>query len=105
MSNEIKISVFRRIFNFFLTGATILGGHLAHADELVIAVRDLSKDGISPDLVIQEFQNQHGIMLDIDSVLKVSRNEEGSSIKFEALDHISIVVPHDIARGAFNKAT
>ena len=88
-----------------LSGTVIFGSLFARAEDYEMKVRDISDLGIPPQLVTDAFQGIHGICLKQDSSVKVSPNEEGNSIKFETLDHLSIIVPHHTARGSFNKVT
>ena len=87
-----------------LTGAVILGGAHAIAEEKVISVNDLSKFGINEQKVRSEFKNQFGFDLNSNESIQVGRDAEGKHIRFETLDHHSITVDIYAASGPFNKA-
>lgn len=70
---------------------------------LLLKVSDLEKFGISSKIVISQYQKKNIRELNLDELIKVSPNEESKNIKFETFDKISVVVPVDIAAGAWNK--
>lgn len=94
-----------KIKNTLITGLVAISSQLSHAsqNDIVVPVSDLENFGISPTIVHQMFFEQYNMSLNWSEYLKVSKEDEGKSIRFETFDHYSTVVPIDSAHGVFNK--
>lgn len=71
--------------------------------QLLILTKDLDRVGVSIEIVQDTYRLNKGRVLDLNEMVKVSAENEGSEIKFETLDHISITVPVHSAAGSWNK--
>ena len=101
MNKKEKNLSLKRIAGFIFSGAMIISGGAARADDHEVRIEKVVDLGVSPQDVIDAFQNQHGVLLNPDSVVKVSPDEEGNTIQFETLDHLAVVVSHSVAGGGF----
>jgi len=72
-------------------------------DNQSVYVEDLAKINKDLSVTVSEGYSRLGRELNFNEILKVSINEEGSRIKFETLDQISIIVSANHADGPFNK--
>ncbi len=72
-------------------------------NDLVIEVRNLERIGINHLQVVELYQENKGIKLNLNDLVKVSAKNEGQSISFETWDQISIVIPVNMAAGNYNK--
>ena len=83
--------------------SVLLSSQAGSASAESVLLRDLEQLGIDSAQVKAAFKEQVGINLDINDSMKVSFENEGQSIRFETLDHLSVLVPIMHARGVFNK--
>jgi len=85
-------------------GSAVLGMQIGVApNETVITVGELDKLGLNKEAVIDQFRHQTGVDLDLNQLIKVNSENEGSELRFETFDSISVVVPIEFARGPYNK--
>jgi hypothetical protein len=82
-------------------GSVLLGTKALAVQHII--TKDLGTHGINSEIIEAAFRNTHGINLNINEILKVSADEEGSNYKFDTLDGISVVVPIIDTKGAANK--
>lgn len=68
-----------------------------------IKLKNLNTIGVNPENIFNAFMSQHGVRIELNEVLKVSTEDEGKNIRFESLDHFSVVVPIMSASGPRNK--
>ena len=80
-----------------------LGSIIVKAEEHIAKIKDLETIKINNDSIVTTFLNLNGIKLNSEDEIRVSADEEGENIKFETLDHLSIVVSIDSISGGFNK--
>lgn len=85
------------------TGAVAVTGSTAIAGEKLILAKELGLHGLDYQKIAQIYKNHSNINLNPNELLKVTRDEEGKHIRFETLDHLSVVVPIYHARGVANK--
>lgn len=72
-------------------------------DIKIVQVRDIEKLNSNLATLVNEKYNKLGRNLDFNELIKVSFYDEGSHIKFETLDQISVIVAADSADGPYNK--
>jgi len=89
---------------FFVSLFGALLSSQVHADELgPVPIRALANSQINPETVLRLFKEVAGATLSLDEKVLVSYEEEGANIRFDTLDHFSVVVPIEAARGSENK--
>ena len=71
--------------------------------QAIVSVNELEKIGVNSQHVIVLYQVEKGVTLNLNEMIKVSSQDEGKSINFETLDHISIIVSVDNSDGGWNK--
>lgn len=86
-----------------VAGASIFSGQASAESGQAMLVGDLASQGIYPESVISLFQASTGASLSVADTIKVSYENEGENIRFDALDGLSVTVALGEARGSDNK--
>jgi len=75
----------------------------ANTNNQYVNLNYLDNYGTGYSIVVVNEYRKIGRNLDLNELLKVSKNEEASFIRFETLDQISVIVPVYNADGTWNK--
>ena len=74
-----------------------------NSNAMTIKVSDLPSIGIDQNVVIEQFSSQFNLQLELSDLIEVQKENEGTSLRMEAADHMAVLVPILNARSPVNK--
>ena len=84
-------------------GSALIAGAQSVKADRTFAVKDLNLNGFLSQVVSEQFSSTYGLNLNPSEFLKVSAEDEGSNIRFETMDHLSVTIDAKSALGIGNK--